>query len=190
MLLASASPRRSQLLQQAGFQFTVQSTDADERVLAGEDAVALAVRLARLKAEAASASAGVVVLGADTVVAAPNGELLGKPVDAQDAARMLRLLSGNCHQVVTGVCVRSADATAGRVEVAASLTSVFVQTLSDGEIARYVAGGEPMGKAGAYAIQGRAARWIRAIQGDYSNVVGLPLALACDMLAGFGILPE
>ncbi len=153
LLLASASPRRSELLRQAGFRFTVRVADADETAEPGEDAVALAVRLARLKASAVG-EAGVVTLGADTVVAAPTGELLGKPADAEDAKRMLRLLSGETHEVVTGVCVTDGV----RIETAASLTSVRFHSLSEQQIAAYVAGGEPMGKAGAYAIQGQAAR--------------------------------
>ena len=195
LILASASPRRRELLLQAGFRFEVQSTEADETALPGEDAVALAVRLARAKALAVAAAApDAVVLGADTVVVAPSkstvgGELLGKPADDADAARMLALLSGATHQVVTGVCVHSTVGGAGRTEVAAALTWVTFHTLSHAEIAAYIAAGEPAGKAGAYAIQGRAARWIPRIHGDYSNVVGLPLALAADMLAAAEIFP-
>ena len=187
LILASASPRRRELLLQAGFAFEVQSGEVDETALAGEDAVALGVRLARVKAEAVvSTAASGVVLGADTVVCSPSGELLGKPVDEADAARMLALLSGATHQVATGVCVCGS----GRTEVAASLTYVTFHTLSAAEIAAYIATGEPLGKAGAYAIQGRAARWIPRIHGEYSNVVGLPLALVATMLAAAGIFPE
>ena len=193
LLLASASPRRRELLQQAGFLFEVHATSVDETAMPGEGAVALALRLARLKAEGALAAHGtgeprldLLALGADTVVAAPGGELLGKPEDDRDAARMLRLLSGGTHQVVTGVCVCGA----ARTEAAAALTYVTLHTLSDAEIAAYVATGEPRGKAGAYAIQGRAARFIPGIHGDYTNVVGLPLALTTTMLAGFGVEPR
>ena len=194
LLLASASPRRRDLLLQAGFHFEVHATTVDETALPGEDAVALALRLARMKAEAALAAQGkppessleVISLGADTVVAAPGGELLGKPADDRDAARMLRLLSGSTHQVITGVCVCGAALT----EAAAALTYVTLHTLSDTEIAAYVATGEPRGKAGAYAIQGRAARFIPAIHGDYTNVVGLPLALTTTILSAFGIEPR
>ena len=188
LILASASPRRRELLEQAGFACTVKATETDETAApGGEDAISLAVRLAQSKAEAIDL-AGIsreqtpLVIGADTVVAAPNGELLGKPADDADAARMLRLLSGATHRVVTGVCVRGHE----RLEVAAALTYVTFHTLSEREISAYVASGEPMGKAGAYAIQGRAARWIPRIHGEYSNVVGLPLALLTSMLAGFG----
>lgn len=192
LILASASPRRRELLLQAGFEFEVLSVDVDETASPHEEGVALALRLARAKAEAvagrfqpdATASeTGVVVLGADTVVIAPSGELLGKPVDDQDAARMLGLLAGASHQVVTGICVVGA----GRTEVAACLTYVRFHTLTTAEIAAYVATGEPAGKAGAYAMQGRAARWIPHIQGDYTNVVGLPLALTTEILAAFGL---
>ena len=161
-------------------------TAIDESPLHGEDAVALALRLARLKAEAIGGEDAAVVLGADTVVAAVSGELLGKPVDDADAARMLRALGGGTHQVVTGVCVADGE----RSEVAAAVTYVTFLTLSDAEIAGYLRTGEQAGKAGAYAIQGRAARWIPRIQGDYTNVVGLPLPLTSAMLAGAGILPE
>jgi septum formation protein len=123
----------------------------------------------------------VVVLGADTTVVAPNGEILGKPADAADAARMLRLLSGATHQVITGVAVVSASG----IETAAEVTHVTMLTISDEEIAAYIATSEPMDKAGAYAIQGHAARWIPRIHGCYFTVVGLPLALVSGMLDGF-----
>ena len=187
LILASASPRRSELLHQAGFAFAVRAADVDESVAPGEDAVRLALRLAALKAAAVATSESKgVVLGADTVVEAPDGELLGKPGDDADAARMLRLLAGATHRVVTGVCCHSAQ----RIEVAAAVTYVTFLTLSEAEIAGYVASGEPRGKAGAYAIQGRAARWTSRILGEYSNVVGLPLATATAMLAAFGVLPS
>jgi septum formation protein len=117
------------------------------------------------------------VLGADTTVTLDE-HILGKPEDAADAARMLRLLSGRTHRVITGVAVVSAEGT----EAAAEVTAVSFRTLSEEEIAAYVATGEPMDKAGAYAIQGRAARWIPRIEGCYFNVVGLPIARVCAML--------
>ena len=117
------------------------------------------------------------ILGADTTVCIDN-QILGKPIDAADAARMLRLLSGRTHRVITGVAVL----TATRTEVAAEVTGVRFLALSEEDIAAYIATGEPMDKAGAYAIQGRAARWIPRIVGDYFNVVGLPLALVATML--------
>jgi len=122
---------------------------------------------------------GLVVLGADTTVVV-DGVILGKPADAADAARMLRMLSGRTHRVITGVAV----VTAKRTEVAAEVTAVKFLTLSEEEIAAYIATGEPMDKAGAYAIQGRAAKWIPRIEGDYFNVVGLPLALVSALLEG------
>ncbi len=187
LILASASPRRRELLTQAGFEFEVHPADADETARPGEDAIALALRLAQTKAERVAADhPNAVVLGADTVVVAPAGELLGKPESMADAARMLRLLSGTTHQVVTGVCVRSPE----RTEAAAAVTYVTFHALSEPEIGAYLATGEPMGKAGAYAIQGRAARWIPRIHGDWTNVVGLPLALTATMLADAGILPS
>jgi septum formation protein len=182
LVLASASPRRRELLTQAGFTFTVAPASIPEDLRAGENPVAYVTRLAREKAQsvAARTEPGTVVLGADTTVVAANGEVLGKPEDASDAARMLRLLSGATHQVITGVAV-VAD---GSVEVAAEVTHVSVLTLRDEEIGAYIATGEPMDKAGAYAIQGYAARWIPRIQGCYFNVVGLPLALVTGMLEG------
>ena len=182
LVLASASPRRKELLAQAGFQFTVTPASIPEDPRPGENPVAYVTRLAREKAQCIFAQlqsdTAAVVLGADTTVVAPNGEILGKPNDAADAARMLRLLSGATHQVMTGVAV----ARAGRVDTAAEVTHVTVLALSDQEIADYIATGEPMDKAGAYAIQGYAARWIPRIHGCYFNVVGLPLALVSSML--------
>lgn len=185
LVLASASPRRKELLAQAGFTFTVEPASIPEDLRSGENPVAYATRLAREKAESVYARLGSqeprpIVLGADTTVVAPNGEVLGKPADRADAARMLRLLSGATHQVITGVAVVSEYG----IEVAAEVTHVSVLTLSDEEITSYIATGEPMDKAGAYAIQGYAARWIPRIQGCYFNVVGLPLALVAGMLEG------
>lgn len=195
LVLASASPRRRELLTQAGFAFEVHPAHIPEDPLPKEDPIAYVVRLAREKAEAVyaeltrSAEAGpsttlrsgrddsLVVLGADTTVTL-DGHILGKPEDAADAARMLRMLSGRTHRVITGVAVVTATGT----EVAAEVTAVKFLTLSDEEIAAYIATGEPMDKAGSYAIQGRAAKWIPRIEGDYFNVVGLPLALVSTML--------
>lgn len=193
LVLASASPRRKELLTQAGFTFTVSPAHISEDLLANESPIAYVVRLAREKAEAVYAQLStqdsdaepLLVLGADTTVVAPNGEILGKPLDGADAARMLRLLAGASHQVITGVALVSSGVIArGSVETAAEVTHVTMLTLSESEIADYIASGEPMDKAGAYAIQGRAARWIPRIHGCYFNVVGLPLALACSMIEG------
>jgi septum formation protein len=183
--LASASPRRLELLTQAGYRFEVQPSSIPESRRPGEDAIRFATRLAREKAEEVfgrqqPSAAPTMVLGADTVVVC-DGEVMGKPADAADAARMLLLLSGRTHQVVTGAAVVWGS---GSAEVAAEVTHVTMLTLSPQEIAGYVAGGEPMDKAGAYAIQGYAARWIPRIHGCYFNVVGLPLALVTSLLEG------
>jgi septum formation protein len=185
LILASASPRRRELLAQAGYLFEVQASSVDESRRSGEDAIRFATRLAREKAQEVfalrqSSADPTLVLGADTVVVC-DGEILGKPVDAADATRMLLLLSGRTHHVVTGVAVVAGELL---VEVAAEVTQVTVRTLSPQEIADYVVGGEPMDKAGAYAIQGYAARWIPRISGCYFNVVGLPLALVASLLEG------
>jgi septum formation protein len=185
LILASASPRRRELLIQAGFRFEVDPSSIPESLRPGEDAIRFVTRLAREKAEEvfarhASSAAPAMVLGADTVVVC-DGEVMGKPVDAADAQRMLLLLSGRTHQVVTGVAVVWG---LGSAEVAAEVTQVTMRTLSSQEVAGYVATVEPMDKAGAYAIQGYAGRWIPHIHGCYFNVVGLPLALVASLLEG------
>jgi septum formation protein len=192
LVLASASPRRRELLAQIGYRFEVHPAHIPEDPLPGEDPIAYVTRLAREKAEAVyreltshespskpslDERSDLAVLGADTTVTL-DGAILGKPEDAADAARILRLLSGRTHRVITGVAL----VTQKRVEVAAEVTAVRFLTLSDQDIAEYIATGEPMDKAGAYAIQGRAARWIPRIEGCYFNVVGLPLALVCSLL--------
>ena len=182
LVLASASPRRQELLRNAGIAFEVQPADIPEDALPGEAAKDCAERLAREKALAiARQRPHDCVLGADTVVVVGGQyeeQLLGKPSDAADAARMLRLLSGREHQVITGVCL----VVSGQWSVASQTTSVTMSEITEKEIADYVASGEPMDKAGAYAIQGIASRWIPRIEGDYSNVVGLPVALVFEML--------
>jgi len=190
LVLASVSPRRRELLTQAGFSFQVHPAHILEDPLPNEEPIAYVTRLAREKAEAIyreMTDAGTgdqrasapppMVLGADTTVTL-DSQILGKPTDPADAARMLRLLSGRTHRVLTGVALVTAEST----EVAAEVTAVQFLTLSDEEIAAYIATGEPMDKAGAYAIQGRAARWIPRIEGCYFNVVGLPIALVSRLL--------
>jgi septum formation protein len=187
LVLASASPRRQELLRKAGFSFTVQAADIDETPLPGECARACAERLAREKALAiAETRPEDLILGADTVVVV-DGVILGKPIDPADATRMLRMLSGRTHQVITGVCVVKPLAVGGlpvghESAIASETTQVTMCEISDHEIRAYVATSEPMDKAGAYAIQGMASRWIPQIEGDYSNVVGLPLPLVMRML--------
>ncbi|WP_263382930.1 Maf family protein [Granulicella arctica] len=180
-VLASASPRRRELLTQIGLTFDVETADIDETPQLGEDAIVYVKRLAEHKAAAVFArhsnQSRLIVLGADTTVLC-EGRILGKPFDDADAVRMLRLLSGKKHQVITGVALVSATSR----QVAAEVTDVEVIALSERQIADYVASGEPMGKAGAYAIQGRAARFIPRIEGCYFNVVGLPLARVSAML--------
>jgi septum formation protein len=184
LILASASPRRQELLRNAGILFTVQPADIDETPLAGESPGDCAERLAREKALAVFQSRPKnYVLGADTIVVVDD-VILGKPRDTEDAARMLRLLSGRTHAVITGVCIVAA--VASQTKTASETTLVTMCEISDDEIREYIATGEPMDKAGAYAIQGMASRWIPRIEGDYSNVVGLPVALVYAMLRGRG----
>jgi septum formation protein len=223
LVLASASPRRRELLTQAGFSFQVHPAHIPEDPFPNEGSIAYVTRLAREKAQAVfyelAGSPGpdsgiwettdlfppmkgtgfspyvqpahgagalaperlhsdtLTVLAADTTVTLDN-HILGKPESPADAARMLRLLSGRTHRVITGVAL----VTAARTEVAAEVTTVKFIALSEEEIEVYIATGEPMDKAGAYAIQGRAARWIPRIEGDYFNVVGLPIALVSALL--------
>jgi septum formation protein len=185
LILASASPRRRELLTQAGFLFKVHPAEINEDLLPGEESAAYVTRLAREKAEVVysrlcagvEAANNLVVLGADTTVTL-DGAILGKPQDAEDAARMLRLLSGREHRVVTGIAV----VMAGKTEAVCEATTVQFLPITADEIAVYIDSGEPMDKAGAYAIQGRAARWIPRIEGCYFNVVGLPIALVSSLL--------
>ena len=177
VVLASASPRRAELLKAAGIAFEVVVADIDERVLPGEDAETYACRVAEAKARAVRSKVhGRPVLAADTVVVV-DGQILGKPVDAADAARMLRVLSGREHEVLTAVSF-------GPNTVVAR-TVVEFEPLTRAEIEWYVASGEPMDKAGAYGIQGLASRFIARIEGSYTNVVGLPVALVYALLKGY-----
>lgn len=182
IVLASGSPRRQELLRNAGIDFVVRPSDIPEIPAAGEDPRAFGERMAREKARAAWAS-GSVILAADTVVAVGT-EILGKPEDAADAARMLRRLSSRTHEVITAVCLLGENFE----DVSSESTSVHFNAMGEAEIAEYVASGEPMDKAGAYAIQGRASRWISKIEGDYYNVVGLPVDLVWRMLREHGVL--
>ena len=178
MILASQSPRRIELLREAGYEFFVCPANIDETPLPGEDPFKLVERLARAKCAAVAsehAAAGEAVLAADTIVAL-GGELLGKPADAADARRMLHELSGRTHQVATGVCIMRGPGDATPLSFV-EVTDVEFYELSDAEIRDYVASGEPRDKAGAYGIQGERGRLlVRGIRGDFYNVVGLPIA--------------
>lgn len=189
LVLASASPRRRELLTQAGLRFVVDAADVPEVPEAGEDGSTYVLRLAEAKAQAVwarrrvagihdTAADPLVVLGADTCVLC-QGEILGKPVDQADARRMLTLLSGRTHQVMTGLCALTRDESFAEVDI----TQVTFNMIEEPELVRYLASPEPLDKAGAYGIQGYAARWIPRIEGDYFNVVGLPIARTVALIA-------
>ena len=178
LILASASPRRAELLRAAGIRFEILPTNIDETPVPGESPRAHVQRLAEEKARAAcSQRPAAIALGADTVVVVDD-RMLGKPRDEADAAAMLRLLSGRDHQVLTGVAV----VTPAVARTAVDVTIVRFATLTEEEIEQYVLSREPMDKAGAYAIQGLASRFVERIEGSYSNVVGLPVALVYRLL--------
>jgi septum formation protein len=194
LVLASASPRRAELLRAAGFTFDTVAVDVDERIRGEESAADYVRRLAEEKSAAAwqqiargfrprgrgpesPALQSLIVLGADTAVVI-DGEILGKPRDARDAAAMLRRLSGRRHQVMTGISLRSKAGERGLVET----TGVYMADLREEEVAWYVGSGEGRDKAGAYAIQGLASRFIPRVEGSYSNVVGLPVAAVSKLL--------
>jgi septum formation protein len=186
LMLASASPRRRELLAQAGLTFTVSAANINEDLLLDEAAAAYVQRLAEEKAQAVwnanlfadTTEDPLMVLGADTCVVC-DGQILGKPTDTADARRMLEYLRGRTHVVMTGLAVITSTKVVRDVEI----TQVMFNQIDDAEIARYISSGEPMDKAGAYAIQGYAARWIPRIEGCYFNVVGLPIARTIAMLA-------
>lgn len=178
LILASASPRRLQLMTDAGYVFGVEPADIDETPLPGEIASAYVGRLARTKAEhVAARRPGARVLGADTIVTI-DGELLGKPADPADAVAMLERLSGRAHEVLTGVAVCVDGATTGIVDV----SRVWFRTLGRAEIEAYVATGEPLDKAGAYAIQGEGGALVDRTEGAWDNIVGLPMAAVATLL--------
>jgi septum formation protein len=185
LILASSSPRRHELLREAGIPFQVHAAHINEDQIPGEQPDEYALRLSREKAQAVAVHyPQSYVLGADTIVVV-DGEVLGKPKDHADAVRMLRLLSGRSHAVTTAVSLVAPDA---RTDTRACTTKVYFCELTEDAIRQYVAGGEPMDKAGAYAIQGGASLWAYRIEGEYSNVVGLPLSLVTDMLRTNGLL--
>jgi septum formation protein len=225
LILASSSPRRQELLREIGIPFQVHAANINEDQTPGEPPIAYALRLAREKALVVSKQyPQSYVLGADTIVVL-QGEVLGKPIDHADAARMLRLLSGRAHEVTTAVSLIApnfivpnfaAPTTASQskpasntvtsetvvpslvapnlvaagtlVETRASTTKVYFREIAEAEIQQYVAGGEPMDKAGAYAIQGGASRWTDRIEGEFTNVVGLPLSLVTEMFKITGLM--
>jgi len=183
LILASASPRRQELLREAGIAFAIHPAHVPEERAAGEPPLAYAQRLALEKAQAVARQFPQrYVLGADTIVVVDD-EVLEKPRDAADATRMLRRLSGRGHAVTTAVSLVSP---AGPTDTRYATTQVFFRKIEEEEISQYIAGGEPMDKAGAYAIQGGAGRWTERVEGDYSNVVGLPLSLVREMLLANG----
>lgn len=186
IVLASASPRRVELLQSAGITVSVQPSCIDESLLPNEAPEAHVMRLAKDKAlDVAKLGKGRFFIGADTIVVSED-EIMGKPLDARDAERMLRKLSGKAHQVITGFSV--IDALSDTDITTAVKTQVFFKELRDDEIHSYIASGCPFDKAGAYAIQGDAAHMIRKIEGSYTNVVGLPLCEVVEALRTLGAL--
>jgi septum formation protein len=179
LVLASASPRRADLLRAAGYDFTIRPASVDESIVPGESPHAHVCRLADAKAAAAAAASAPdeVVLGADTVVVV-DGLILGKPADDAEAADMLRRISGRSHEVLTGVTLLGD----GRTRSAVARTVVHFTQLTEEDLAWYVASGEPRDKAGAYGVQGLASRFVERIEGSYANVVGLPVALVAGLL--------
>ena len=177
LILASQSPRRKELLGLFHIPFAVRVADIDETMDPGSSPETEVARVSRLKAEAVSATADQVVIAADTIVVC-NGQVLGKPKDAEDAYRMLRLLSGRDHQVMTGMTVVQGNRSISCTEI----TDIHFRALSDKEIYAYIATGEPMDKAGAYGIQGGAALFAEKMVGDYYNVMGLPVCRLWQIL--------
>ena len=191
LILASSSPRRRELLSGAGLVFRVVAPEVEETLRPGESPTAYVLRNAREKAVWVARGTGAreaVILGADTVVV-ENEHLLEKPADDDHARRMLRHLSGRAHDVITGVCLLDMGGTTPAELSFAETTRVFFRDLTEEEIDRYVRGGEPADKAGAYAIQGGAAGMVERIEGSYTNVVGLPMEAVLTALERFGVAP-
>lgn len=187
IILASASPRRRELLEQGGIPFTVNPSQAEEHITTENPGQAVE-ELSYLKCNDIyqKSTGDVVVIGADTVVAV-NGEILGKPVSKEDAVKMLQRLQGREHEVYTGVTIMVREGKVNREKIFHEKTKVTFYSMTLEEIQRYVDTGEPMDKAGAYGIQGKSAVFIREICGDYNNVVGLPLARLYQELKNMGI---
>lgn len=187
-MLASASPRRRELLAALGVPFLVEPAHADESIAPGADPRDAARDLAGRKARIVAARTRLPVLAADTIVVAADGGILGKPAGASEARAMLRRLAGTTHRVITGVCLILAD---GRgVRDAADVTYVTMRALSPEEIGAYAASGEPFGKAGGYAIQEQGDRFVTRVEGSWSNVVGLPMEVVGGLLRETGIVPD
>ncbi len=185
IILASSSPRRRDLLRQIGVDFDIFPADVNESILAGESPEDYAVRVSLDKVRVVAKKVGEgIIIAADTIVVFKD-IVLGKPVDSEDAKRMLEMLSGKMHRVITGLAVM--NAATGVVICRASTTSVWFRNLDEDEVKKYVLSGEPLDKAGAYGIQGKGALLVARIEGCYNNVVGLPLALLDEVLREFGI---
>lgn len=184
LILASASPRRQQILEQLNLKFDIWPSDVDEDI-ANEPPERFAVKLAKSKAlSVAEKAEHCLVIGADTIVII-DGRILGKPRDEDEACKMLAILAGRTHEVITGVAV--VESSSLKVESGFEKTSVTMRTLTKSEIQNYVKTGEPMDKAGAYAIQGYGSLLVSRIEGCYFNVVGLPVIKLYDMLLKFGV---
>lgn len=183
LILASQSPRRKELLGLLGIPFEIQVSQADETMEPGKDPTYQVAEVSRRKAAAIAPSSDAVVIAADTIVVC-DGVILGKPTDREDACRMLRMLSGKAHQVMTGMTVLYGD----RIHTCTEVTDVHFRQLSEKEIFRYVDSGEPMDKAGAYGIQGGAALFAEKLCGDYYNVMGLPVCRLTQVLGA--VVPE
>lgn len=190
-MLASASPRRRELLSTLGLPFAVDPADADETLPAALPPEEAACVLAERKARVVAARTGLPVLAADTLVVAADGGVLGKPASASEAAAMLRRLSGTRHRVVTGVCLLggAGGPGAGAPRTRADVTHVTMRVLREDEVLAYAGSGEPFGKAGGYAIQERGDRFVIGVEGSWSNVVGLPLEVVTGLLRDRGLLP-
>lgn len=182
LILASGSPRRRELLAKMGYRFEICMPDVDEHMLGHASEIVRTLAQRKGHAAAANYSCGVII-ASDTLVSL-DGQPLGKPIDAEDARRMLRDLSGRAHEIYTGVCL--IDAATGREEVQVERTSVRFRELTDAEIDAYIATGEPMDKAGAYAIQGGGSKFVESFDGSFENVVGFPVDVVRGMLSRFG----
>ena len=180
IILASASPRRKEIMQNLGLKFDVITSSAEEKISGNLPPHMIVQELAMIKGtDVAAKTEDSLVISADTIVW-QNGKMLGKPRDGQNAKEMLEMLSGNVHEVYTGVCVT--DSGSGKSVSDYEITKVYFRKLSDNEIGRYVATGEPLDKAGAYGIQGKACLFVEKIEGDYLNVVGLPAGVLAKIL--------